>query len=106
MSSSGFKENSLPTPTDAQQKVIDRITKQRERLAARRVQQARQKAIVHAQKDPQDNTSLVLRAAVLAKQYPAAVAALAGVALVAAGPKRALRWLGVALPLLMRLRGL
>lgn len=105
MSAFNPKNTSLPKPTEAQQRVIDRIAEQRERLSARRAQRARQKAVLHAQARPSESMSLLLRAATLSKQYPAAVAALAGLALVAAGPKRASRWIGVALPLLMRLGG-
>ena len=105
MSASNPKNMLLPKPNEAQQRVIDRIAVQRERLDERRAQRARQKAVLHAQAHPSDSMSLVLRAAALAKQYPAAVAALAALALVTAGPKRASRWIGVALPLLMRFRG-
>jgi len=96
------RETALPKPTEAQQRVIDRIAEQRKRLSERRAQRARQKAVLHAQAHPSESMSLLLRGATLAKQYPAAVAALAGLALVTAGPKRASRWMGVLLPLLAR----
>lgn len=96
------KNTSLPEPTEAQQRVINRIAEQRKRLSERRAQRARQKAVLHAQVHPAESVPLLLRAAVLAKQYPAAVAALGALALVAAGPKRTSRWVGVLLPLLMR----
>ena len=105
MSSPRLGDESLPTPTDAQQRVIERIAVQRERLDARRAQRARQKAVLHAQSSTSSEAPLLLRVVALARQYPVAVAALAGVALVAAGPKRVIRWVGVALPLVMRLRG-
>ena len=107
MSSPRLGGESLPQPTEAQQRVIDRIAVQRERLDARRAQRLQQKAVLHAQQSSStsNGASLLLRTVALARQYPVAVAALAGVALVAAGPKRVMRWVGVALPLVVRLRG-
>jgi hypothetical protein len=93
-----------PEPNAAQQRVIDRIATQRERLRARRA--ARAQALALAGRDPGlggIDESLVLRAAGFAREHPVAVAAMAGVALVA-GPRRLIRWAGVALPLLMRLK--
>lgn len=106
MSSPRLSDESLPQPTEAQQRVIDRIAVQRDRLEARRVQRAQQKAVLHTQQSSSTNAGapLLLRTVALARQYPVAVAALAAVALVAAGPKRVTRWVGVALPLVMRLR--
>ena len=46
---------------------------------------------------------LLARAIAFTRQHPAAVTALAGVA-IAAGPRRLIRWAGVVLPLVMRLR--
>lgn len=92
---------SVPVPTAAQQKVLDRIALQRERLRARRA--ARAQAMALAQRDVGADESLALRAAGFARQHPLAVAAMAGVALVA-GPRRLVRWAGVVLPLVMRLR--
>ena len=92
-----------PEPTAAQQKVLDRIATQRERLRAR--QAARAQALALAQRDgagPIDE-SLALRAAAFAREHPLAVAAMAGAGLVA-GPRRLIRWAGVLLPMLMRLR--
>ncbi|WP_422842861.1 hypothetical protein [Acidovorax sp. M2(2025)] len=94
----------VPVPTAAQQKVLDRIALQRERLRARRA--ARAQAMALAQRDAGTvgaDESLALRAAGFARQHPLAVAAMAGVALVA-GPRRLVRWAGVVLPLVMRLR--
>lgn len=96
----------LREPTVDQQFVLDRIGVQRERLRARRaqhLQRAQQQALLQAEQGLAPDASLALRAAAFAKQHPIAVAALAGVALTA-GPKRLMRWLGVALPLVMRLR--
>ena len=47
--------------------------------------------------------SFALRAAGFAREHPMAVAAIAGVAVVA-GPRRLIRWAGVLLPMLLRLR--
>ena len=47
--------------------------------------------------------SFALRAAAFAREHPLAIAAVGGVALVA-GPRRLIRWAGVLLPLLMRLK--
>ena len=46
---------------------------------------------------------LLLRAAAFARAHPLAVAAMAGAGLVA-GPRRLLRWAGVLLPMLIRLK--
>ena len=95
------------TPTVEQQRVLDRIQLQRERLRARRV--ARAQAHAHALAEQAGgpsggaDASLALRAAGFAREHPLAVAAMAGVALVA-GPRRLIRWAGIVLPMLMRLR--
>ena len=104
MSSPNWSDESLPKPTDAQQQVIDRIAVQRQRLDARRVQRARQEAVLPAQSATSAVAPLMMQVVALGKQYPLAVVALAGVAVVAAGPKRVIRWLGVVVPLVMRLR--
>ena len=94
----------VPAPTAAQQKVLDRIALQRERLRARRAARAQAMALAQRDAGPMgSDESLALRAAGFARQHPLAVAAMAGVALVA-GPRRLVRWAGVVLPLLMRLR--
>ena len=107
MSAPRLGDASLPPPTEAQQQVMDRIAVQRERLDARRAQRVQQKAVLHAQQSSSTSAGapMLLRVVALARQYPVAVAALAGVALVAAGPRRVLRWVGVALPFVVRLRG-
>lgn len=93
-----------PEPTAAQQKVLDRIAAQRERLRARRA--AREQSLALAQRaepgSPMDE-SLALRAVAFAREHPMAVAALGAVGL-AAGPRRLIRWAGVALPMIMRMR--
>ncbi|KRD18434.1 MULTISPECIES: hypothetical protein [Acidovorax] len=94
----------VPPPTAEQQRLLDRIAMQRDRLRARRAARAQSLALV--QREPGAggiDESLVLRAAGFAREHPLAVAAMAGVALVA-GPRRLIRWAGVVLPMLMRLR--
>ena len=105
MSSPRLGDESLPKPTEAQQRVIDRIAVQRDRLNARRAQRAQHKAVLHAQSKTSASAPLLMQVVDLGRQYPIAVVALGGVALVAAGPKRVIRWLGLALPLVLRLRG-
>lgn len=94
----------VPEPTDEQQKILDRIATQRSRLRARRAARA-QSVAMSQQRDGAGgiDESLVLRAAGFAREHPLALAAMAGVGLMA-GPRRLIRWAGVVLPLLMRLR--
>jgi hypothetical protein len=95
----------LPEPTAAQRHVLQRIAKQRERLKERRV--ARLQALALAGTTGSSgvavNESFALRAAGFARQHPWAVAGIAGVALMA-GPRRLMRWAGIVLPLVMRLK--
>jgi hypothetical protein len=99
-----FSASAVPEPTEAQQRVLERIAAQRERLRARRAARAQAVALGRPEQGPGGiDESLALRAAGFAKEHPLAVAAMAGVALMA-GPRRLIRWAGVALPLLMRLR--
>ncbi|MFI8617431.1 hypothetical protein ACIGHN_18205 [Acidovorax sp. NPDC077693] len=94
----------LPPPTDAQQKVIDRIATQRARLRARRVARAQSVALSRQREGAGGiDESMALRLAGFAREHPVAMVAMAGVGLVA-GPRRLIRWAGVVLPLLMRLR--
>lgn len=97
-------QQAVPSPTADQQRVLDRIALQRERLRARRA--ARAQSLALAQREPLGaalDESMLLRVAGFARQHPVAVATMAGVALVA-GPLRLIRWAGVVLPMLMRLR--
>lgn len=91
--------------TPEQQRVLDRIELQRERLRARRLARAQARALVEQAGGVTGggDASLALRAAGFAREHPLAVAAMAGVALVA-GPRRLIRWAGIVLPMLMRLR--
>lgn len=95
----------LREPSTAQQSVLDRMEVQRERLRNRRAQRAQHQALVQAEQGVAPDAPMPLRIAAFARQHPVAVAALAGAALIA-GPKRLMRWAGVALPLVMRLRTL
>ena len=90
--------------TPEQQRVVERIAMQRERLRARRA--ARAQSLAPAERNPgigAIDESFALRAAGFAREHPIAVAAMAGVALLA-GPRRLVRWGGILLPMLMRLR--
>lgn len=93
----------LPPPTAQQQRILDRIALQRERLRARRA--ARAQALAQSQHAAAGGAedSLAVRAAGFAREHPLAVAAMAGVAVVA-GPRRLIRWAGVLLPMVLRLR--
>ena len=94
----------LPQPSDAQQAVLDRIATQRSRLRARRAARAQSLALAHQGGGPGGiDESVLLRAAGFAREHPLAVAAMAGIGLLA-GPRRLIRWAGVVLPVLMRLR--
>ena len=95
--------DSLRLPTPAEQVVIDRITAQRIRLYEHRARRAQQRALLRAKQGLPPDASSALRAVAFAKQHPLALAAVAGVAVIA-GPQRLMRWAGIALPLLLRLR--
>mgnify|MGYP003584767103 CR=1 FL=1 len=91
-------------PTADQQHVLDRIDSQRERIQARRVARAQSVALSRSPVGGGDlDGSFALRAASFARAHPLVVLGLAGVAAVA-GPRRMIRWAGVVLPMLMRLR--
>ena len=92
-----------PTPTPAQQQVLDRIHAQRERLVKRRQarRQARAAAATQGRVDPND--PLLTRLLTFARLHPLALGAVAGIAALA-GPNRVLRWVGVVLPAIARMR--
>lgn len=94
----------LKKPSDEQQKVMDRIEAQRERLRVRRTERAHRMALVQNEQVVVAQTPLWLRTAVVARRYPVGAALLAGVALLV-GPKRLFQWAGVGLPLYLRMRG-
>lgn len=93
----------LPTPTPAQQEVLDRIRVQRERLRARRAAQQQERALLRARSSVNPSDPLPQRLLAFARQHPVVSLAVAGLA-AASGPRRLLRWAGVLLPMLGRLR--
>lgn len=93
----------VPQPTAAQQLVLDRIALQRERLRTCRTAHARSLAIAESHAGAGADESLVLRTAWFVREHPWAVAAMVALAAVA-GPRRLIRWTGVLLPVLMRLK--
>lgn len=94
---------SLPTPTPEQQQVLDRILVQRERLRARREAYRQTRAIVQARAGIDPDAALPSKLLAFARLHPVAVAAAAGVA-VMAGPRRLLRLTSMLMPLLARMR--
>ena len=103
-SSSSTVKSAVSPATPQQQRVVERIAVQRKRLRARRA--ARAQSLALAERNPGAGAldeSFALRAAGFAREHPVAVAAMAGIALLA-GPRRLVRWGGVLLPMLMRLR--
>ncbi len=93
-------------PNAAQQRVLDRIDKQRDRLRARRAAHKQAQALAVRQSNaPTGGTgeSFAVRAAGFALEHPVATAAVAGIAMVS-GPRRLIRWAGVLVPLVMRLK--
>ena len=92
-----------PLPTPQQQQVLDRIRAQRERLRARRDarRQARAAAATQARVNPE--APLLARLVSFARLHPVAVAAALGAAALA-GPSRVMRWAGVLLPVILRMR--
>lgn len=83
--------------------VLKRIAMQRDRMAAANQAKAQAKSL-RAQVDavPAD-APLIERLAVFAKLHPVATAAVAGVALMI-GPRKLLRYGGIAVPLLAKLK--
>lgn len=92
-------------PTAEQQHLLDRIALQRERIHARRVARAQSQAVALNTEPAMGGVdeSFALRAAGFAREHPLAVLGVVGIAAVA-GPRRLIRWAGVLLPMLMRLR--
>lgn len=84
-------------PTPQQQKVLDRILVQRERLRARRAPGAGAEVRV------EPDAPLAARLVAFARLHPVAVAAVVGAA-VLAGPQRLVRWATLVMPLVMRMR--
>ena len=97
----------VPPPTPEQQRLLDRMQAQRQRLL---VWQAQQQYAPRSSIGSAGSPAALLSSALLgrlgwfARRHPLAV--LAGVGLAwAAGPKRLVQWAGVLLPLLLRTRG-
>ena len=101
---SAAQEPILKNPSDEQQKVIDRIAAQRERLRVRRTERAHRWVMLRQEKAVVSQTPFWLRTAVVARRYPLGMSLLAGAVLLI-GPKRVVRWAGIGLPLYMRMRG-
>lgn len=97
----------LVAPTSEQQKVLQRIATQRERLRARRAAYLKAQALQAANPGEGGGAATgpwVARGLALARQHPgAAVVGAIGLAM-AAGPRRVVRWAGILLPLLAQLR--
>ncbi len=83
--------------------MLDRIHAQRERLVKRRqaMRQARAAAATQGRVDPND--PLLTRLLTFARLHPLALGAVAGIAALA-GPNRVMRWVGVVLPAILRMR--
>ena len=90
-------------PTLEQQKVLLRIAPQRERIRERRAARLLAEQQTADAGHPGSGDSLILQGVAFAKQHPAAVAVVAAAAM-ALGPSRLVRWMGVALPWIVRLR--
>lgn len=91
-------------PNVEQQQVLDRITVQRKRLHARRAARAQAMALTQHTLETDDNQgSFAVRAMGFARAHPVVVASLVGAAAVA-GPRRLTKWIGVLLPIVLRIR--
>ncbi len=95
--------------TPEQRKILERIALQRERLHSRRLAR-RQAAELRAQQGAEDgprpldpDAPLVERVIWFARQHPIMVVAAAGAA-AAVGPSRIMRWAGVLMPLVMKMK--
>ena len=93
----------LPAPTEQQQRVLDRIALQRDRLRARRAAHHQAVALQAEETGIDPNAPLVARVLAFARLHPA-VMAVAAVGALAAGPSRLIRWSSMLLPLLARMR--
>lgn len=90
--------------SDKQRAVLQRIAAQRERITARRSARAQALALRSSHASSMPTTGpLAERVVAFARLHPVAMAAAAAVALMV-GPRRVIRWAGVALPLLARFR--
>ncbi len=92
-----------PAPTPQQQQVLDRIHAQRERMVKRRQAMRQARAVTATQGRGGANDPLLTRLLTFARLHPLALGAVAGVAAFA-GPNRVMRWVGVVLPAILRMR--
>lgn len=88
-------------PGHDKQQILDRIALQRERLSARRAARAQAVAAAQGPEGADGSDSFAARAMLFAREHPVAVAAAAGIALMA-GPGRLIKWATVLLPIVMR----
>ncbi len=93
----------LPEPSLEQRKVLERIEQQRERLHARSAAQRQALALRQEQQSIDPEAPLSVKLITFARLHPVAVAVAAAAAIVA-GPSRLVRWAGIAMPLISRLR--
>lgn len=91
-------------PTPAQQRVLERIAAQRERLRERQAQRRQARSEAASSQGSAADMPLPQRIAWFTREHPVAVAAVAAAALMA-GPRRLVRWAGMVLPLILQLRG-
>lgn len=96
-------ESNAPAPSAGQQKVLDRIALQRDRLRARRAAQRQALAVHSQQQGIEPDAPLVAKLLAFARLHPAVVA-VAAVAAAVAGPSRIIRWSSFLMPLLARMR--
>ncbi len=93
----------IPEPSVEQREVLERIERQRERLHARRLAQRQALALREEQQSIDPEAPLSVKLIAFARLHPVAVAVAAAAAIVA-GPSRLVRWAGIAMPLISRLR--
>jgi len=88
-----------------QQKVLNRILVQRERLKARRTAYRQSRAVMASEGAGrvEPGAPVAMRMLAFARLHPLVTAAAVGVA-VMAGPARLIRWAGMVMPLVVRLR--
>lgn len=90
-------------PTPEQQRLLDRIQVQRQRLVFLGTQRHPRRSLGQRLGSQQGSFPLGMRMGAFVRQYPLALVAVAG-AVWAIGPRRLARWADVVLPLLIKLR--
>ena len=102
----GYTRPLVFAPTPEQQRVLDRIAQQRERIRARQTAGAKSAALAPSQSQiTSASTPLATRAVTLAVRHPWFAVAMAVAALVA-GPRRLVRWVDIAMPVFTQLQSL